>query len=789
MGKDFRKKFIVLIAFAVAGMLFSTSAYGLSWLDPAWSYRSAVDIANPGQSDLNDYQVQIALDSSFPFSNANSDGSDIRVTAADGATRIPFWIETWSPATSQASIWIKVSDIPANGTTVFLYYGNPNPVDPSVESPPAGPFTKAPGNPIVPIGDPGNGQNLLAENIVYDSVTQHYWMVFSNYRGQGGVGLVWSDNPTDPTSWNWYGNVYNNPGSSTNGSFAPCLVNYNGTWYIFFSDWSGPFDNPHNIVVITATSITGPYSAETVVLSPTEPWETWRVDEPYVFQRDDGMWIMMYMGDSTGYNPTPTEQVGYAYANNILGPYTKYAGNPVLAPGSPGSFDAGTIADPWVMPCPGYYCWQGSYYIGYSASPTSNGPWQTAYATTSDWQTFIKHGILLPDSPSGWDAINSFRGAVYQIGDTYLLPYTGGQYEMGIATQPVIGASIINNPDAVFDFYDDFNGTALDTTKWAVADGSASQAVEAGGTLTLTATSASFVTIASLQSFGMNNIVEARAQHPQQGVLNMVAEVGLNADFGDMVRIADDYPPSLPTSTSTWNREAALSGQGDSNWNAMAEAADQQPHIFSIYRLSSDVAGFQIDENPVESVSTNVPTSTLPVFLMSYTEGANNQFIVDWVRVRKFVSPQPITILDSPNQITISPSTASISTGGTQSFDVRAFDQYSYNLGDVTALTTFTISPDGSCTGATCTASVAGAHTVTGKYSGITATASLQVSTATTNNPVPTTTSLSPSTAMPGGAGVALTVNGTSFVSNSVVQWNGSSRTTTYVSSTQLTAA
>jgi hypothetical protein len=59
----------------------------------------------------------------------------------------------------------------------------------------------------------------------------------------------------------------------------------------------------------------------------------------------------------------------------------------------------------------------------------------------------------------------------------------------------------------------------------------------------------------------------------------------------------------------------------------------------------------------------------------------------------------------------------------------------------------------------------------------------------TINNPVPTTTSLSPSTAVAGGAAFTLTVNGTGFVSNSVVQWNGSNRTTTYISSTQLTAA
>jgi hypothetical protein len=57
--------------------------------------------------------------------------------------------------------------------------------------------------------------------------------------------------------------------------------------------------------------------------------------------------------------------------------------------------------------------------------------------------------------------------------------------------------------------------------------------------------------------------------------------------------------------------------------------------------------------------------------------------------------------------------------------------------------------------------------------------------------PAPALTSLSPTSALAGGGGFTLTVNGSNFVSgpNSVVYWNGSSRVTTYVSSTQLTAA
>ncbi|MDD1658410.1 MAG: lectin like domain-containing protein, partial [Methanomicrobiales archaeon] len=57
------------------------------------------------------------------------------------------------------------------------------------------------------------------------------------------------------------------------------------------------------------------------------------------------------------------------------------------------------------------------------------------------------------------------------------------------------------------------------------------------------------------------------------------------------------------------------------------------------------------------------------------------------------------------------------------------------------------------------------------------------------NNPVPTLTAISPSSATAGGSAFTLTVTGSNFISSSKVRWNGADRTTTYVSATQLTAA
>ncbi|MDO8530455.1 MAG: IPT/TIG domain-containing protein [bacterium] len=67
-------------------------------------------------------------------------------------------------------------------------------------------------------------------------------------------------------------------------------------------------------------------------------------------------------------------------------------------------------------------------------------------------------------------------------------------------------------------------------------------------------------------------------------------------------------------------------------------------------------------------------------------------------------------------------------------------------------------------------------------------TSNAQILSITGNNPFPTITSISPMSSVAGSGNFTMTVNGSNFNSNSVVRFNGLPRTTTFVSSTQLTA-
>jgi len=86
------------------------------------------------------------------------------------------------------------------------------------------------------------------------------------------------------------------------------------------------------------------------------------------------------------------------------------------------------------------------------------------------------------------------------------------------------------------------------------------------------------------------------------------------------------------------------------------------------------------------------------------------------------------------------------------------------------------------------TSTTAGVKTITATYAG---NATFSGSSGTANHTVTgvTITTISPTSATAGGAAFTLTVTGTNFVSGSIVRWNSTNRTTTFVSSTQLTAA
>lgn len=102
------------------------------------------------------------------------------------------------------------------------------------------------------------------------------------------------------------------------------------------------------------------------------------------------------------------------------------------------------------------------------------------------------------------------------------------------------------------------------------------------------------------------------------------------------------------------------------------------------------------------------------------------------------------------------------------------------------AISDFMVVSGTSITFAVPTGASSGAIAVTTPSGTATSTSAFTV---TVPNPAPTIASLAPATAVAGSGAFMLTVNGTGFVAGSVVTFNGTALTTTFVSTTQLTAA
>jgi len=103
----------------------------MAWFDNAWDHRREVTVDNSSGAAKTNYPVKISLTSaSFDFTEAQSDGADVRVTDADEITLIDHWIESWDSVGETAVIWAEVPSIPgAASKSIYLYYGNAGVVD------------------------------------------------------------------------------------------------------------------------------------------------------------------------------------------------------------------------------------------------------------------------------------------------------------------------------------------------------------------------------------------------------------------------------------------------------------------------------------------------------------------------------------------------------------------------------------------------------------------------------------------------------------------------------------
>ncbi len=223
-----------------------------------------------------------------------------------------------------------------------------------------------------------------------------------------------------------------------------------------------------------------------------------------------------------------------------------------------------------------------------------------------------------------WFATAAAIGASSTDASTYLY------YGNGAAATPPANAL------AVYLFHDDFPGVALDASKWTVLAGA--PAVAAG---ILTIPSNARLVAPVTYAFGTDTRWEARAALGGDGTVatfyywcatNNTAAAGFNDDF---VRF----------STTNTQHQAANGNGGSTTQSNFTATTPTTFHGYSFNREAlTNVRYFQDATQKLNhTVIARIPNANLRPYFYNNGTGVNEQ--VDWVKVRRYVSPEPATSL------------------------------------------------------------------------------------------------------------------------------------------------
>ena len=247
----------------------------------------------------------------------------------------------------------------------------------------------------------------------------------------------------------------------------------------------------------------------------------------------------------------------------------------------------------------------------------------------------------------------------------------------------------------------------------------------------------------------------------------------------DVVYVVDSRPSSAPGGGiqkwslvgGTWILNGTMSNSTTSQLTGIeGSVAGTSVSLFA----TSSVSIFTLTDNTGYNVAPVI--TVLPAAAVTLPTGSNKAF-----RGVSFAPAMPAPIITSFTPTSgFANGTVTVTVTGTDFTGATAVTLNGVVVAGYTVVNGTTITfvvPSGATSGAIAVTTATGTGTSTGTFTVI------------VPNPVPTITSLTPSTTVAGSAGFTLTVNGTGFISGTGVNFNGTALATTFVSATQLTAA
>lgn len=190
-------------------------------------------------------------------------------------------------------------------------------------------------------------------------------------------------------------------------------------------------------------------------------------------------------------------------------------------------------------------------------------------------------------------------------------------------------ATNTQNGDKVFEFFDDFSGSSLNTTKWPTTVGSPTVS---SGVLVLDGTGSSNRDIV-LGSYIVGTGYAVNFRH-QSSVAGNISRFGIADAINDSWHGGPDDAIFQKYSNNYLYTDTH---NNNSNTENQRETYDTNYHVYQVRYLSTSSVKFFADSNNWEH-TTNVPDSTsLKVWIQGETGTVN----VDWVFVRKTAVTEP----------------------------------------------------------------------------------------------------------------------------------------------------
>jgi len=188
------------------------------------------------------------------------------------------------------------------------------------------------------------------------------------------------------------------------------------------------------------------------------------------------------------------------------------------------------------------------------------------------------------------------------------------------------GASAGSNGDNTFYFFDDFPGSSVDTNKWDVTG----SPTVSGGIVTVDGDAAT-ETIAAKSTYSyLVKIVEGRVSlaNDASAVFSCQnTDPYATNDAERFIRGASEYL------TSTRNEGSATE---------IAFSGNNAYHVYKIVQPDSSTVSFYVDGSLTQTHTTNIPDEACRIVLTSIS-GNYPAVLGDWVFVRQYTSPEPIT--------------------------------------------------------------------------------------------------------------------------------------------------